>query len=54
MLHPLPTVFSSFALQIPRKKGPDGKLLSMGFGFVEVDSAEVAKEAVKKLQVCEV
>ncbi|GAX79039.1 hypothetical protein CEUSTIGMA_g6479.t1 [Chlamydomonas eustigma] len=36
--------------KVARKKGPDGKPLSMGFGFVEVDSEEVAKVVIRKLQ----
>jgi hypothetical protein len=38
-------------LQVARRKGPDGKLLSMGFGFVETDSEAAAKAAIKALQV---
>lgn len=37
--------------QVARRKGPDGKLLSMGFGFVETDSEAAAKAAIKALQV---
>lgn len=37
--------------RVARRKGPDGKLLSMGFGFVECDSEGVAKAAIKQLQV---
>jgi hypothetical protein len=40
-------------LQVARRKGPDGKLLSMGFGFVETDSEAAAKAAIKALQVTE-
>jgi hypothetical protein len=40
-------------LQVARRKGPDGKLLSMGFGFVETDSEAAAKVAIKALQVSE-
>lgn len=38
-------------LQVARRKGPDGKLLSMGYGFVETDSEAAAKTAIKQLQV---
>lgn len=35
----------------PEKKGPDSKqLLSMGFGFVELDSDDKAKQVIKALQ----
>ena len=37
--------------QVARRKGPDGKLLSMGYGFVETDSEAAAKTAIKQLQV---
>lgn len=37
--------------QVARRKGSDGKLLSMGFGFVETDSEAAAKAAIKALQV---
>lgn len=37
--------------QVARRKGPDGKLLSMGYGFVETDSEAAAKAAIKQLQV---
>lgn len=37
--------------QVARRKGPDGKLLSMGFGFVETDSEAAAKAAIQDLQV---
>lgn len=33
-----------------KKKGPDGKVLSAGFGFVECSSEAAAKVAVKTLQ----
>ncbi len=36
---------------VARRKASDGKLLSMGFGFVECDSEEVAKVVLKQLQV---
>lgn len=38
-------------VQVARRKGGDGKLLSMGFGFVEVDSEEAAKAVTQQLQV---
>jgi hypothetical protein len=38
-------------LQVARRKGADGKLLSMGFGFVETDSEGAAKAAIQALQV---
>jgi hypothetical protein len=38
-------------LQVARRKGPDGKLLSMGYGFVETDSEAAANTAIKQLQV---
>lgn len=38
-------------LQVARRKGSDGKLLSMGYGFVETDSEAAAKTAIKQLQV---
>jgi len=37
--------------QVARRKGPDGKLLSMGYGFVETDSEAVAQAVIKQLQV---
>lgn len=37
--------------QVARRKGPDGKLLSMGYGFVETDSEAVAQTVIKQLQV---
>lgn len=37
--------------QVARRKGTDGKLLSMGYGFVEVDSEAVAQAVIKQLQV---
>lgn len=37
--------------RITRKKGPDGKLLSAGFGFVECSSEAVARAVLKKMQV---
>ena len=47
---PLPPLPPASA-KVARKKGPDGTPLSMGFGFVEVDSEDVAKAVIKKLQV---
>lgn len=38
------------AAKVARRKGPDGKMLSAGYGFVECSSEEVAKEVIKKLQ----
>lgn len=38
------------AVKVAKKKGPDGKQLSAGFGFVECSSEAVAKAAVKALQ----
>ncbi len=38
------------SVKVARRKGPDGKLLSMGFGFVETDSEAAAKAAIKQLQ----
>ncbi len=46
---PFSAIFSY--LQVARKKGPDGQSLSMGFGFVEVDSEEVAKVVIQQMQV---
>lgn len=40
------------AAKVARRKGPDGKLLSAGFGFVECSSEEVASAVIKALQVC--
>ena len=37
--------------QVARRKGVDGKVLSMGFGFVETDSPAAAKAAIQSLQV---
>jgi len=36
--------------KVARRKGADGKVLSLGFGFVEVDSPEAAKAVTKQLQ----
>ena len=37
--------------KVAMRKGPDGKPLSMGFGFVECSSEDVAKAVLKQLQV---
>jgi len=34
-----------------QEKGPKGEALSMGFGFVECSSEDVAKAVLKRLQV---
>ena len=39
------------AAQVARRKGSDGKLLSMGYGFIETDSEGVAQAVIKQLQV---
>ncbi len=39
------------AAKVAKRKGPEGKLLSAGYGFVEFSSEEVAKEVIKQLQV---
>ena len=39
------------AASVAKRKGPDGKPLSSGFGFVECSSEDVAKIAIQKLQV---
>lgn len=39
------------AASVAKRKGPDGKPLSSGFGFVECSSEEVAKIAIQKQQV---
>ncbi len=36
--------------KVAKRKAADGKLLSLGFGFVEVDSADAAKVVAKQLQ----
>eukprot|EP00798_Chlamydomonas_sp_ICE-L_P010822 gene10822-16908_t len=41
---------SLHSARVAWKKGRDGKLLSMGFGFVECDSESIAKATIKKLQ----
>jgi hypothetical protein len=38
------------AARVARKKGPDGKPLSAGYGFVECSSEDVAKLVLAKLQ----
>lgn len=38
------------SVKVAKKKGPDGKMLSAGFGFVECSSEAAAKAAVKALQ----
>ncbi|GAB4818001.1 hypothetical protein N2152v2_005047 [Parachlorella kessleri] len=38
------------AAKVAKRKGPEGKLLSAGYGFVECSSEEVAKEVIKQLQ----
>ena len=38
------------AVTVARKKGPDGKPLSAGYGFVECSSEAAAKAAVRALQ----
>lgn len=37
--------------RVAKRKGPDGKPLSAGFGFVECSSEEVAKVAIRKMEV---
>ena len=39
------------SVKVAMRKGPDGKALSMGFGFVECSSEDVAKAVLKQLQV---
>ena len=39
------------SVKVAMRKGPDGKPLSMGFGFVECSSEDVAKAVLKQLQV---
>ena len=39
------------SVKVAIRKGPDGKPLSMGFGFVECSSEDVAKAVLKQLQV---
>ncbi|KAG1656825.1 hypothetical protein FOA52_008459 [Chlamydomonas sp. UWO 241] len=36
--------------KVAKKAGPDGAPLSMGFGFVEVDTEDIAKAVIKALQ----
>lgn len=38
------------AVKVAKRKGPDGKMLSAGFGFVECSSESTVKAAVKALQ----
>ena len=38
------------AARVARKRGPDGKPLSAGYGFVECSSEDVAKLALAQLQ----
>lgn len=37
--------------RVAKRKGPDGKPLSAGFGFVECSSEEIAKLGISKMQV---
>lgn len=37
--------------RVAKRKGPDGKPLSAGFGFIECSSEEVAKIGIAKMQV---
>lgn len=39
------------SVKVAMRKGPDGKSLSMGFGFVECSSEYVAKTVLRQLQV---
>lgn len=39
------------AAKVAKRKGPDGKMLSAGYGFVECSSEDVAKEVIRALQV---
>ena len=39
------------SVKVAMRKGPDGKALSMGFGFVKCSSEDVAKAVVRQLQV---
>ena len=39
------------SVKVAVRKGPDGKPLSMGFGFIECSSEDVAKAVLKQLQV---
>ena len=39
------------SVKVAVRKGPAGKPLSMGFGFVECSSEAVAKTVLKQLQV---
>jgi multiple RNA-binding domain-containing protein 1 len=38
--------------RVAKRKGPDGKQLSAGYGFVECSSEDAAKIVMKKMQVC--
>ena len=40
------------SVKVAMRKGSDGKSLSMGFGFVECSSEDVAKTVLRQLQVC--
>ena len=39
------------SVKVAVRKGPDGKPLSMGFGFVECSSEDIAKAVLQQLQV---
>ena len=39
------------SVKVAMRKGPDGKPLSMGFGFVECSFEDVAKAVLRQLQV---
>ena len=39
------------SVKVAMRKGPDSKPLSMGFGFVECSSEDVAKAVLRQLQV---
>lgn len=39
------------SVKVAMRKGPDGKPLSMGFGFVECSTEGVAKAVLRQLQV---
>ena len=38
------------SVKVARHRGPNGKLLSAGFGFVECSSEQAARAALKRLQ----
>ncbi len=40
--------------RVAKRKGPNGEMLSAGFGFVEVNSPSMAALVIKQLQVCPV